>query len=85
MMKTSRRTFLRVLGSALVAAVAAPALPLVDSVPEISVPIPGVVIWPTGPWFKAGGAMDRLAVRSMARRQTLARETGLLYDVELAA
>ncbi len=84
-MKTSRRTFLRVLGSAIIGAVVVPALPpsvIVDPEPLTQ---GDVFLQALEPWFKAGGAMDRLAVRSQERRQTLARETGLLYDVELAA
>ena len=81
-MKPTRRTFLRVLGSVIIGAAVAPAL-------QTSTPVTFDIIkrglkhdfeprW-------VGGAMDRLAVRSEARRRTLARDTGLVYDVELAA
>ena len=81
-MKTSRRTFLRVLGSAIVGAAVAPALPTaVIMDPE---PLTDAFVQASYSSSRLRG-LDRLIARSMKRRQTIARETGLIYDVEIAA
>lgn len=96
-MKTTRRTFLRALGSAIIGAAAVPALPtnLVTFTSELyevgdmrAYKLWGdVVVDPEPPPWVAS-ALDHyswLFARSMAHYQTLARDTGLVYDVELAA
>lgn len=83
-MKPTRRTFLRVLGSAIVGAAVVPALPTFSAFSTS----PTSLLTYEGLERAYHAALDSGEPEpsmGVARRQTLARETGLLYDVELAA
>lgn len=80
-MGSTRRTFLRVLGSALIGAVVAPALPTRP-------PITYALLERAYHEALDSGEPPRWVVARLElleRRWTLARDTGLVYDVELAA